>query len=124
MMGMSNVNPPPEETKLTPSEWRAQFLTSVTPEAWDAFMELVQLTHKIDTGEAAAHLAAIQKATLEQQQGLAFADWTAKRMVELDELEAKLNAELKWATEEKTKWSELRSLAEKKHAEMQSILGN
>ena len=124
MMGMSNVNPPPEETKLTPSEWRAQFLTSVTPEAWDAFIELVHLAHKIDSGAAAAHVAALEKATAEQQQGLAFLDYVAKRTAELDDLQLKVEAEMKLATEEKTKWVELRNIAERKHAELQSILGN
>jgi len=45
-------------------------------------------------------------------------------MAELDDLEAKLNAEMKLATEEKTRWAELRNIAERKHVEMQSILGN
>ena len=123
MMGMNNLNPPPLEELQTAAEWRARHLTAITPEAWDAFQQLVELTAKIDTGEAAAHLAAIRKATAEQQQGLAFLDYVAKRTAELDDLQLKVDAEMKLATEEKTKWTELRNVAERRHQEMQSILG-
>ena len=119
MIGMMNINPPPEETKLTAAEWKAAYLVSTKPEVWDAFQDLVTTTHSIRDGEAAEHLAALEKDTAEHQRLMCFEDFCHTRLAEIDKLEAQAQQHIKDAQEHQERWVEKHNLIQRKITALQ-----
>ena len=118
MMGMSNVNPPPEEEIQTAAEWRIRHLLVITPEAWEQFREMVRLAHAFDSGA----VAALEKATADSQRLLRFEDFCQTRLAEIDKLEEEANQNRKLAVEELTRAAEHKNEAAKWKTEFISMM--